>query len=171
MPIHATPDRPAGDPGDPGGPADWSLGRLLSTAARLVEHDWNAWLAERGITHAGLLALHALDEGPLTQRRLAAASRVEEQTMSRVLDRLERTGHVERRRDTVDRRRLVVSLTASGRDVLGQIREADIADVLVAEHLQDPAGFRAELVRLVSGVSPPPRPAADPRTDSTRRKP
>jgi DNA-binding MarR family transcriptional regulator len=90
--------------------------------------------------------------------------------MSRVLDRLERTGHVERRRDTVDRRRLVVSLTPSGRDVLGQIRTADIADVLVAEHLQDPAGFRAELVRLVSGVSPPPRPAADPHTDSTRRK-
>ena len=171
MPPDAPPAPPAGGPGDPGGPADWSLGRLLSTAARLVEHDWNAWLAERGLTHAGLLALHALDEGPLTQRRLAAASRVEEQTMSRVLDRLERTGHVERRRDTVDRRRLVVSLTASGRDVLGQIREADIADVLVAEHLQDAAGFRAELVRLVSGVSPPPRPAADPRTDSTRRKP
>jgi len=170
VPPDAPPAPPAGGPGDPGGPADWSLGRLLSTAARLVEHDWNAWLAERGLTHAGLLALHALDEGPLTQRRLAAASRVEEQTMSRVLDRLERTGHVERRRDTVDRRRLVVSLTASGRDVLGQIRAADIADVLVAEHLQDPAGFRAELVRLVSGVSPPPRPAADPHTDSTRRK-
>jgi len=170
VPPDPTPDRPAGDPGDPGGPAGWSLGRLLSTAARLVEHDWNAWLAERGITHAGLLALHALDEGPLTQRRLAAASRVEEQTMSRVLDRLERTGHVERRRDTVDRRRLVVSLTPSGRDVLGQILAADIADVLVAEHLQDPVGFRAELVRLVSGVSPPPRPTADPHTDSTRRK-
>ena len=94
MPPDAPPAPPAGGPGDPGGPADWSLGRLLSTAARLVEHDWNAWLAERGLTHAGLLALHALDEGPLTQRRLAAASRVEEQTMSRVLDRLERTGHV-----------------------------------------------------------------------------
>jgi len=151
----------------PGGPADWSLGRLLSTAARLVEHDWNAWLAERGLTHAGLLALHALDEGPLTQRRLAAASRVEEQTMSRVLDRLARTGHVERRRDTVDRRRLVVSLTPSGRDVLGQIRATDIADVLVAEHLQDPAAFRAELVRLVTGVSPPT--AADPHTQTGRR--
>ena len=88
--------------------------------------------------------------------------------MSRVLDRLERTGHVERRRDTVDRRRLVVSLTPSGRDVLGQIRAADIADVLVAEHLEDPAGFRAELVRLVTGVSPRTAPP-DPDTDSARR--
>ena len=178
MPPDAVPTPPPGGPsdpkggrGDPEGPADWSLGRLLSTAARLVEHDWNAWLAERGLTHAGLLALHALDEGPLTQRRVAAASPVEEQTMSRVLDRLARTGHVERRRDTVDRRRLVVSLTPSGRDVLGQIRAADIADVLVAEHLQDPAGFRAELVRLVTGVSPATTAAADPHTESARKRP
>ena len=136
------------------GPESWSLGRLLSTAARLVEHEWNGWLAERGITHAGLLALDALDEGPLTQRQAAAASRVEEQTMSRVLDRLQRTGHVERRRDTVDRRRLVVSLTRSGRDALDAIKSTDVADVLVAEHLVDPARFREELVRLVIAISP-----------------
>jgi DNA-binding MarR family transcriptional regulator len=120
-----------------------------------VEHDWNAWLAERGLTHAGLLALDALEGGALTQRQLAAASRVEEQTMSRVLDRLARTGHVERRRDTVDRRRLVVSLTRPGRDVLDQINSTDIAEILVAEHLADPAAFRQELVRLVTAISPP----------------
>ena len=120
-----------------------------------MEHDWNAWLAERGLTHAGLLALDALEGGALTQRQLAAASRVEEQTMSRVLDRLARTGHVERRRDTVDRRRLVVNLTRSGRDVLDQIKSTDIADVLVAAHLADPAAFREELVRLVTAISPP----------------
>ncbi len=135
------------------GPQSWSLGRLLSTAARMVEHDWNAWLAEQGITHAGLLALDALEAGPLGQRQLAAASRVEEQTMSRVLDRLVRTGHVERRRDTVDRRRLVVSLTPQGRRTLGDIRAADIADALVADRLSDPTGFRAELVRLVAATS------------------
>jgi DNA-binding MarR family transcriptional regulator len=140
----------------PEGPESWSLGRLLSTAARLVEHDWNAWLAERDLTHAGLLALDGLADGALTQRQLAAASRVEEQTMSRVLDRLERTGHVERRRDTVDRRRLVVSLTASGREVLDEIRAADIADALVSAHLHDPDRFRTELVRLVSELSQRP---------------
>jgi DNA-binding MarR family transcriptional regulator len=136
------------------GPESWSLGRLLSTAARLVEHDWNTWLAERDLTHAGLLALDALADGALTQRQLAAASRVEEQTMSRVLDRLARTGHVERRRDTVDRRRLVVSLTPPGRAVLEEIHSADVADILVAAHLDDPQAFRAELVRLVSAMSP-----------------
>jgi MarR family transcriptional regulator, organic hydroperoxide resistance regulator len=150
------------------GPESWSLGRLLSTAARLVEHEWNGWLAERGITHAGLLALDALDEGPLTQRQAAAASRVEEQTMSRVLDRLQRTGHVERRRDTVDRRRLVVTLTPSGREVLDQIRTADIADILVADHLDDAVAFRAELVRLIGAISGPPADAGATHSDRTR---
>lgn len=155
MPADASSRTRSGNGSGPEGPDRWSLGRLLSTAARLVEHDWNAWLAERGLTHAGLLALDALEGGALTQRQLAAASRVEEQTMSRVLDRLARTGHVERRRDTVDRRRLVVSLTRSGRDVLDQIKSSDIADILVAEHLADPAAFRQELVRLVTAISPP----------------
>ena len=52
----------------PGDAAEWPLGRLLSTAARLVEQDWNSWLAGRGMTHAGLLALHMLGTGPHTQR-------------------------------------------------------------------------------------------------------
>ena len=82
------------------GAAEWSLGRLLSMAARLVEQEWNGWLASRDMTHAGLLALHALRSGPRAQRELAAASMVEEQTMSKVLDRLERAGYVTRERDT-----------------------------------------------------------------------
>ena len=93
---------------------DWSLGRLLFTAARLIEHDWNDWLANHDLTHAGLLALHALQGGPLTQRQLAAANRVEEQTMSRVVARLERAGYVSRVRDFADRRRLVITRTARG---------------------------------------------------------
>ena len=82
------------------------MGRLLSTAARLVEHEWNAALARLDLTHAGLLTLHALVAGPHTQRQLAGLSYVEEQTMSRVLDRLERSGYVTRERDARDRRRM-----------------------------------------------------------------
>ena len=53
--------------------------------------------------------------------------------------------------------------------MLGQIRAADIADVLVAEHLADPDAFRAELVRLVSAAAPaPPTSPADPHTEEIR---
>jgi len=129
---------------------DWSLGRLLSTAARLIEHDWNAWLATHDLTHAGLLALHALEGGPLTQRKLAAASRVEEQTMSRVVARLERAGYVSRERDPADRRRLVIARTTQGSEVFARVQAAGVSDHLVERWIDDPQQFRAELVRLVS---------------------
>lgn len=139
-----------GRPGED--PAQWPLGRLLSTAARLVERDWDGWLAGHGVTHAGLLALHALQDGPLTQRQVAAASRVQEQTMSRVLDRLQRSGHVTRRRDEQDRRRLVVEATPDGLDVLTAVVRAGVSDELVTAHLDDAPSFRAELVRLVEAL-------------------
>ncbi|HET9650155.1 MAG TPA: MarR family transcriptional regulator [Microlunatus sp.] len=131
---------------------DWSLGRLLSTAARMVEHQWNAWLAQHELTHAGFLALHTLGSGPLTQRQLAAASQVEEQTMSRVLDRLERTGHVSRSRDATDRRRVLVERTELGERTYAVVHASGVSDRLVDEALEDPARFRAELVRLVSAL-------------------
>ncbi|HET9561224.1 MAG TPA: MarR family transcriptional regulator [Propionibacteriaceae bacterium] len=129
---------------------DWSLGRLLSTAARLIEHDWNAWLATHDLTHAGLLALHALEGGPLTQRKLAAASRVEEQTMSKVVARLERAGYVSRERDPSDRRRLVIARTTHGSQVFAEVQAEGVSDQLVERWIDDPATFRAELVRLVA---------------------
>jgi MarR family transcriptional regulator, organic hydroperoxide resistance regulator len=134
------------------GLADWSLGRLLSTAARLVEHDWNDWLATYDLTHAGLLALHALQAGPLTQRQLAAANRVGEQTMGRVLARLERAGYVSRERDAADRRRLVISWTAHGAEIFARVQDDQVSDRLVAQWLKDPQQFRAELVRIVASA-------------------
>lgn len=131
---------------------DWSLGRLLSTAARLVERDWNAWLAQHDLTHAGLLALHGLEQGPLPQRELAAASRVEEQTMARVVDRLERTGHVTRTRDSRDRRRVLVARTDLGSETYAEVQRSRVSDDVVREPLEDADRFRAELVRLLSAL-------------------
>ncbi len=128
---------------------DWSLGRLVSTAARLVEHDWNEWLARHELTHAGFLALHTLGTEALTQRQLAQGSRIEEQTMSRVVDRLARTGHVSRSRDPGDRRRVLVRRTERGSRAYEAVRESGISDRLVEGALEDPARFRADLIRLV----------------------
>ncbi len=134
---------------------DWSLGRLLSTAARLVEHDWNRWLAGQDLTHAGFLALHTLGDHALTQRQLAAGSQIEEQTMSRVVDRLERTGHVTRQRDPRDRRRRLVRRTERGDRAYEIVRTSGISDRLVEGALTDPDTFRAELTRLIVALSAP----------------
>ncbi len=140
---------------DQGGITEWPMGRLLSTAARLVEREWNDVLARNGLTHAGLLTLHALEDGPHTQRELASLSYVEEQTMSRVLDRLERTGYVTRERDSRDRRRLVVRATREGARAYRTAARGGMADRLVSDRVADPERFRLELVRLVERLHPP----------------
>ena len=140
------------DPDTADDAAEWSLGRLLSMAARLVEQEWNNWLAGRDLTHAGLLALHALRSGPRAQRELAAASMVEEQTMSKVLDRLERAGYVTRQRDTAHRRRLVVRRTPAGEQAYRGAIDADVANTIVTARLDDPSAFRRQLVQLITGL-------------------
>lgn len=72
--------------------------------------------------------------------------------MSRVLDRLERAGYVTRERDPSDRRRLVVKRTAAGEQAYRGARDADVANSIVTDHLDDPEAFRRLLVRLVAGL-------------------
>ncbi|MCY7287699.1 MAG: MarR family transcriptional regulator [Cryobacterium sp.] len=105
---------------DPGLPVErdamtsWPTGRLLSTAARLVEHAWVEALDRLGLTHAGMIVLHLLGDGPLSQTELARRARVQTQTMSRTLERLEQGGYVVRTRDERDARRHAVARTDAG---------------------------------------------------------
>lgn len=99
----------------------WPTNRLLSTAARLVEHAWNERLASLGVTHAGVVALDVLaSHAGLTQARLAQEVRVQAQTMGKTLHRLEIHGHVSRSRNVHDRRSHLVVITEEGRRVLAE---------------------------------------------------
>jgi len=139
---------------------EWPTGRLLSTAARLVEHAWNERLSEHGLTHAGVIALSVLDSGALPQSEIAARCRVEAQTMSGVLERLERQGHVTRLRDSADRRRLLVSRTATGAAV---VDEAKRLERTLLPELGDVEQFREQLLALVSAMHGARWPPAAPR--------
>jgi DNA-binding MarR family transcriptional regulator len=114
----------------------WPTGRLLATASRMVEHAWVEALDRLGLTHAGLIVLHLLQSGPLNQTSLAKHARVENQTISRTLERLQREGLIDREPDERDRRRQVVAITVAGheawasartleRDLMPQIEEAE----------------------------------------------
>lgn len=127
----------------------WPTGRLLSAAARLVEHEWNTHLARWDLNHAGLAVLHVLGSGPMTQRALAAAVQVEDQTMSRTLERLERSGYVERRRDPGDRRRVVVSVTETGRRTCLRAGDLEVAEGFFTDAVEDVDALRSALVAVV----------------------
>jgi len=133
-----------------GGMAGWPTGRLLSTAARMVEHAWAEALDELGLTHAGLVVLHLLTAGPASQAALAKEARVEAQTMSRTLERLQRDGLVERTRAADDARRHVVTPTRAGTAVLRRARDVEAR---VFPEVGDPEGMRAALLEIIAAAS------------------
>ncbi len=119
----------------------WPTGRLLSAAARLVESRFDRFLTDLDLTHAGMIVLHHLEGGPLSQRELARLCRVTDQTMSRTLDRLARAGHAGRTLDARDRRRTLVAISEKGTEALAAARaeerrfERDLGYAQIRPHL------------------------------------
>ncbi len=128
----------------------WPTGRLLSMASRLVEHTWIERLAEAGLTHAGLIVLDLLQPGAVSQRELAGRARVQEQTMSRTLERLEREGLIARSQDPADRRRTLVATTPAGTNAWQTARSLEGE---VFPRATDPEAFRGELLAVIHALS------------------
>lgn len=137
-----------------GPPTDhWPVGRMLSAAARRIEREWDAHLASWDLNHASLPVLVHITRAPMSQRELADACGVTEQTMSRVVARLVRTGYVTRRAHAEDRRRHVVAITPSGREALAACADPGPAQEAVLGHL--PPERRALLDDLLREVVSP----------------
>jgi DNA-binding MarR family transcriptional regulator len=148
-------------------PADWPVGRLLSAAARRVEREWNAHLATWDLNHASMPVLLHLLQRPRSQRELASACGVTEQTMSRILARMERTGYITRAPDDVDHRKHVIAITDVGRSVAilaadPRPAEAMTTRGLTPEQVDQLRGLLAIVARahddrpVTTTVAPPP---------------
>ncbi|EON32766.1 putative MarR family transcriptional regulator [Gordonia terrae C-6] len=128
----------------------WPTGRLLSAAARLVEHAWEAVLREYHISSAGLVVLHVVSTGPATQREIAKKARVTDQTASRTIERLERMGYVQRQIDPDDERRKHVSSTPAGTEVYHALLERERTDpALIASIGESEPELRRLLLELI----------------------
>jgi DNA-binding MarR family transcriptional regulator len=103
----------------------WGPHQLLSMAARLVQRRQDQALAELGLTHAAVIALQGLVDGPLNQEQLASDIKVRSQSIGRVLSRLEGAGLVARESSSLDRRHNEVSITEAGRQALEAARKAE----------------------------------------------
>lgn len=132
-------------------PDGWPLGRLLSAAARAVERDWDERLRAIGLPHAALIAIDILIRtGPTGADTLARAARVQPQTMSRTLERMERDGLVERSPHPDDRRRRIVTVTEHGR------RAWETARHIERDVLPDDPALRGALAALLERGRPSP---------------
>lgn len=81
------------------------------------------WRHARGPLHRGMASVLAtLDEGPQTIGRLAEREGVAQPTLTRMVERLESSGLVQRRRSSADGRQVVVELTLKGTRELAELR-------------------------------------------------
>jgi MarR family transcriptional regulator, lower aerobic nicotinate degradation pathway regulator len=119
----------------------------------------SAWRLGQGLRESGLrwpefAVLHHLDaQGPIAQRDLASALRIQPSNLVALLDQLEGRGLLARSPDPTDRRRHRVELTPAGRRTVERGREATRrAESDLLGPLSDPERreFRTFLVRLTA---------------------
>ena len=141
-------------------PSGWPTGRMLSSAARRIEREFNAHLDAWDLNHASLPVLVHLAVQDHSQRELAAATGVTEQTMSRILAKVERLGYVTRKPHPDDRRRHIIALTDAGAHVLREAADRERSEAMVGRGLT--ADEVRELRRLLTAViAAHPDPADD----------
>jgi DNA-binding MarR family transcriptional regulator len=94
--------------------------RSLRRIIRAVDLYSRKLLAQHGLSGPQLLCLRQLDVQPLATGQLARAMNLSPATVCGILDRLEARGLVVRERQTEDKRRVVVRLSAAGRRAVRQ---------------------------------------------------
>lgn len=135
----------------PAGLLRWSLFlmiQVLREAARLRDQQYPR--EKMRFPHHGVLAC-VLEAGSLSQKDLGLRLRLDPSDLVKVIDELEGWGLVARRRDTQDRRKQMVDLTAAGRRAVQQhgqmVEEANdflLAPLSASERKQ----FHAYLQRI-----------------------
>jgi DNA-binding MarR family transcriptional regulator len=92
------------------------VGFLLAQAHMAARAAADRALDEVGLTMKGFAALATLiSDGPMSQQRLSRRIRMDPATMVDVIDLLEESGYIVRRRNRADRREYSLQPTAKGR--------------------------------------------------------
>lgn len=120
--------------------------------------------------------IHALlwlgREGSLTMGELARCVSVTEKTITGLVDRLERDGHIRRERDAADRRVVRVWLTPRGAEASRGIEDGIHAKLVFVLGLLDPPDRRAlfRIVdKLIERLGPPDAAARQPPSGKAPR--
>ncbi len=109
----------------------------LRRSARTVEH-------RTGITNAQLFLLQRLsEEGPLTVNALAERARTDQSTVSTVVNRLVASRLVSKVRASTDRRRVLVTVTSAGRQLVRHAPAPPLAQLVLGIERLTPAQARA----------------------------
>lgn len=106
-------------PGGVESPHEESVLRSIRRITRAIDLYSRKLAASCDLTGPQLACLRELARmGPIPTTQLAARMHLSPATVTGILDRLEQGGLVDRQRQSVDKRLVIVGLTASGRDTL-----------------------------------------------------
>jgi DNA-binding MarR family transcriptional regulator len=137
----------------------------IYTAHRAITAAYAVVLDPLGLTYPQYVTLLALrDADDVAVVELAARLRLDSGTLTPILQRLDRAGHVSRARDPVDERRVRVRLTDAGRATIEAALGAVAARLCSAPI--DPtrlATLRDELWELTAALTPPAAATSSPR--------
>ena len=123
----------------------------LYATTRAVTRRYADLLAEAGLTYPQYLTLLALwsADGPVTVGELGRLLHLDSGTLTPLLKRLEAMGHVARRRDLDDERRVRVEVTAEGWELREQVADVPLR---LAESMGMTKSEARELKRLLAKV-------------------
>jgi DNA-binding MarR family transcriptional regulator len=112
-----------------------SIGFLLSDVSRLMRRRFDERARSSGASVTQWRVLKILERQPgLNQGQIAELLEVEPITSCRMIDRLEESGFVERRRDPADRRAWRIHLTDKATPVLAELHT--LAGEMIEDSLQ-----------------------------------
>ena len=97
---------------------------LLARASFVVSSEFHDRLRARGVSVPVWRVVATLSGGPATVTTLAEACLLQQPTMTKVLDRMERDGLVKRQQDGRDRRLVRVHLAPKGEAMVGDLLAA-----------------------------------------------
>jgi len=121
---------------EPAGFVDNYLAFLLAKASHTISSGFHAQLKAMGISIATWRVLAVLRDGPCSVGELADHVLLTQPTMSKTLDRLERSGYLQRSRGTDNRRSVQVALSElGGKVVAGLIPLANEHEARAFAHL------------------------------------
>lgn len=136
---------------------DRSIPFLMHQVVGRVETLVNKWAKPLGLKIEGVRVLFRLLGGDRSVNELARLTGVEISTLSRLLGRMSAMGLITRRRDPVDARSVIVSLTDTGRRMALQHQPVyfkDYEDILFTGFTEaEAATFRRQLTQMILNLN------------------
>ena len=134
-----------------------NVGYLVNHAGRLFARALDRRLAAYGVSHGPFPLLLVLwEEERITQSEIARRLDIEQPTVANTLKRMERDGWVTTEPDPANARRVLIVLTAKGRELeTALIREAEAVNAMASQALEatEIESLRTALAKVIANLS------------------